>query len=288
MKLKLWMVMMVALLLMSGCNVMVVRSADTGAPKAETTGTMVETSDAPASLANPASVYCEEQGGRLEMRSDADGNQHGVCLFEDGSECEEWAFFREECAPGGPGDDETTGNTTPKQVYGWFGIVVAPQGNRPFEDYLMLSPDENVRVALIPADDEVANTLDYLENSGRHTHVWGSLICEDEGSDSCRVEVTRLRPDGPAEDVAPDPVEGWRGTLRRMPASAQFDDVFILDDPRFPVHYGIEARDPILADQLNTLAASGEPCVISGDLACGVIDVNGCQIQVTQIEADTF
>ena len=51
------------------------------------------------SLANPASVYCEENGGTLEMRSDKDGNVSGVCIFPDGSECDEWAFFRAECSP---------------------------------------------------------------------------------------------------------------------------------------------------------------------------------------------
>jgi putative hemolysin len=52
-------------------------------------------------LANPASVYCGEQGGTLEIREDDDGGQYGVCIFADGSECEEWAFFREECKAGG-------------------------------------------------------------------------------------------------------------------------------------------------------------------------------------------
>lgn len=51
-------------------------------------------------LANPASVHCEEQGGTLEIRSDADGGQYGVCIFSDGSECEEWAYFNGECQPG--------------------------------------------------------------------------------------------------------------------------------------------------------------------------------------------
>jgi putative hemolysin len=54
-----------------------------------------------ASLPNPASVYCEEQGGSLEIRSTADGGQYGVCIFPDGSECEEWAFYRGECGPEG-------------------------------------------------------------------------------------------------------------------------------------------------------------------------------------------
>jgi putative hemolysin len=48
-------------------------------------------------IANPASVYCEEQGGTLEMR-EGEGGTVGICVFDDGSECEEWAFFRGECS----------------------------------------------------------------------------------------------------------------------------------------------------------------------------------------------
>jgi putative hemolysin len=51
-------------------------------------------------LANPAANYCSEQGGRLEIQTTSDGGQIGVCLFNDGSLCEEWAFFRGECRPG--------------------------------------------------------------------------------------------------------------------------------------------------------------------------------------------
>ena len=49
-------------------------------------------------LANPASVYCEEQGGTLDMRESEAGTV-GFCVFSDGYECEEWAYFRGECAP---------------------------------------------------------------------------------------------------------------------------------------------------------------------------------------------
>ena len=51
-------------------------------------------------LANPASVNCTEQGGTLEIRTDEQGGQAGYCLFADGSECDEWAYFRGECNPG--------------------------------------------------------------------------------------------------------------------------------------------------------------------------------------------
>jgi putative hemolysin len=53
-----------------------------------------------AGLANPASVYCEQQGGRVEIVDGPDG-QHGICMLPDGKVCDEWAFFRGEC----PGEE---------------------------------------------------------------------------------------------------------------------------------------------------------------------------------------
>ncbi len=52
-----------------------------------------------AQLPNPASAYCEEQGYRVAIRTGDQGNQYGVCVFTDGSECDEWAFFRGDCGP---------------------------------------------------------------------------------------------------------------------------------------------------------------------------------------------
>lgn len=54
----------------------------------------------PANMPNPASQNCEQNGGTLQLRLDANGGQYGVCVFADGSECEEWAFYRGECRPG--------------------------------------------------------------------------------------------------------------------------------------------------------------------------------------------
>jgi len=50
-----------------------------------------------AGLPNPASLYCQEQGYTVEIRTDDSGGQYGVCVFPDGSECDEWAFYRGEC-----------------------------------------------------------------------------------------------------------------------------------------------------------------------------------------------
>ena len=50
-------------------------------------------------LRNPASVFCGENGGKTSIRIENYGDV-GFCLFPDGTECEEWAFFRGECEPG--------------------------------------------------------------------------------------------------------------------------------------------------------------------------------------------
>jgi heat shock protein HslJ len=58
------------------------------------------TAETKAGMPNPASVYCEEQDGTVEIRTE-EGGEVGYCVFPNGSECEEWALFRGECAPEG-------------------------------------------------------------------------------------------------------------------------------------------------------------------------------------------
>jgi putative hemolysin len=65
--------------------------------------------EAAPGMPNPASEFCVEQGYELEIRDEA-GGQVGYCLFPDGSECEEWAFYRGECAL------PTEGQATPVQL----------------------------------------------------------------------------------------------------------------------------------------------------------------------------
>lgn len=48
----------------------------------------------PIGMPNPASVYCEQQGGTLEMR-EGDGGTAGYCHLPDGTVIEEWAFWRQ-------------------------------------------------------------------------------------------------------------------------------------------------------------------------------------------------
>jgi putative hemolysin len=57
--------------------------------------------DNKAGIANPASVNCINKGGRLSIQKGVDGGEYGICIFEDNSQCEEWALFRGECSAGG-------------------------------------------------------------------------------------------------------------------------------------------------------------------------------------------
>ncbi|MBQ9601134.1 MAG: DUF333 domain-containing protein [Neisseriaceae bacterium] len=45
-------------------------------------------------IANPAAVFCIQQGGKSVIRQDAQGNQYGVCILPNGEEIDEWAYFR--------------------------------------------------------------------------------------------------------------------------------------------------------------------------------------------------
>ncbi len=47
----------------------------------------------PTEIANPAAVYCEEQGGTVEIVDESDG-QVGYCNLPDGTRIEEWEYFR--------------------------------------------------------------------------------------------------------------------------------------------------------------------------------------------------
>ena len=47
-------------------------------------------------LANPASVYCEEQGGTLRNEETEQGTR-GICVLLDGTECGQWSYFYGRC-----------------------------------------------------------------------------------------------------------------------------------------------------------------------------------------------
>lgn len=83
---------------LAGTAAMLLGACGTSTQPADTTvADNPSTTEAPGmgggmQVANPASTYCIEQGGAVEMRDGADG-QVGWCILPDGTEIEEWEFF---------------------------------------------------------------------------------------------------------------------------------------------------------------------------------------------------
>ncbi len=102
-------VLMLAALALSAC-----------VPVSRTGGGAQAPAPATANMANPASVYCADHDGKVDIR-DGEGGQVGICVFPDGGECEEWAFFRGECTPPGvdvkPAPEVFANMANPASVY---------------------------------------------------------------------------------------------------------------------------------------------------------------------------
>jgi len=94
--LNLWWMFLLLAILITACN------SKQGIAPTETPPNIPE-----ANIPNPASVYCEEQGGKVEIR-DTEAGQYGICIFPDGSGCDEWALFHGICKQG-------TKDTTPME-----------------------------------------------------------------------------------------------------------------------------------------------------------------------------
>ena len=71
--------------LLGGCKPVTAPAAAQAEPAATAAATP-EAAQEGAGMANPASVYCEQNGGKLEIRDETDG-QVGYCC-SNGSECE--------------------------------------------------------------------------------------------------------------------------------------------------------------------------------------------------------
>ncbi len=54
----------------------------------------------PTGTPSPVDIFCQEHGGRVEMRQYPDLSWYGVCIFEDDSECEATDFYNGSCLPG--------------------------------------------------------------------------------------------------------------------------------------------------------------------------------------------
>lgn len=160
-----------------------------------------------AGLPNPASVYCRQGGNKLEIRTAADGSQSGICVFPDGSECDEWAYFRGECAPasqesptpattvepatGGSGGYMPPG--TAEAIADWWGVIRSTPPGAQFDDtFERRDLGQVILFGIDSLDPAVRSRIETLRDSGKIVHLWGTLLSNVPDVNGSQVQVDRI------------------------------------------------------------------------------------------------
>ncbi len=122
----------------------------------------VENPDENAEIANPAAVYCEENGWTLNL-------EEWLCMFADGSYCEEWSYQRWECQPGeimyNTVDDGYIDDVEQKADWNWTSEIYSDEDLQAAVDKIVNYFDVKVEMQEITYqwDEESANQLSYCK-----------------------------------------------------------------------------------------------------------------------------
>ena len=123
----------------------------------------VENPDENAEIANPAAFYCEENGWTLNL-------EEWLCMFDDGSYCEEWSYQRWECQPGEImyntiSDDEFIDDVEQKADWNWTSEIYSDEDLQAAVDKIVNYFDVKVEMQEITYqwDEESANQLSYCK-----------------------------------------------------------------------------------------------------------------------------
>ena len=168
-------------------------------------------------MPNPASVYCEQNGNQLEIRTAADGSQNGVCIFPDGSTCDEWAYFRGECGPeaqksptpaptieatteasgGAPEGDGSGGYMPPgtaEEMADWWGVIKRTPPGAQFDDYFERQDlGQILYFGIDSMDPAVKSQIEALRDSGKIVHLYGTLLSNVPDYNGSQIQVDRIQ-----------------------------------------------------------------------------------------------
>jgi putative hemolysin len=161
-----------------------------------------------AGIPNPASLYCEEQGNTLEIRTAEDGSQSGLCVFPDGSVCDEWAYFQGECGisnievTANAGDDNTGGgnpsNSMPpgleEKISGWWGVIKSTDLGAQYDDYFERQDlGQPINFGIGSKDPEVKAQIEALRDSGKVVYLYGTLVSNVPDYNGSQIQVDRIQ-----------------------------------------------------------------------------------------------
>ena len=167
------------------------------------------TTDIPqAGMANPASVYCVENGNKLEIQTAADGSQSGVCVFPDGSTCDEWAYFKGECGPATQIDptpamtveatlDASGGYMAPgtsEEIADWWGVIKSTDTGAQYDDYFERQDlgQNFIYFGIDSKDLAVITQIEVLRDSGKIVHLYGTLFSNVPDYNGSQILVDRI------------------------------------------------------------------------------------------------
>ncbi len=160
-------------------------------------------------IPNPASAYCEQNGGKLEIVTAADGSQSGQCVFPDGSVCDEWAYYRGECGLAtqtNPTSVMTVESTTEEQASGgymppgtteeiadWWGVIKSTDSGAQFDDYFERQDlGQVIYFGIDSMDPAVQSQIESLRDSGKIVHLYGTLVSNVPDYNGSQVLVDRI------------------------------------------------------------------------------------------------
>jgi hypothetical protein len=154
-----------------------------------------------AGIPNPASVYCEQNGNKLEIHTAADGSQNGVCVLPDASTCEEWAYYRGECgsavvketstASDGAGGYMPPGTT--EEIANWWGVIKSTESGVQYDDYFERQDfGQNIYFGIDSTDPMVQAQIKALRDSGRIVHLYGKLMSNVPDFNGSQILVERI------------------------------------------------------------------------------------------------
>ena len=160
-----------------------------------------------ANIPNPASVYCEQNGNKLEIQTAADGSQSGVCVFPDGSTCDEWAYFRGECGPAAQASptpamtveattDASGGYMPPgtsEEIADWWGVIKSTEPGAQYDDYFERQDlGQIIYFGIDSMDPALQAQIEALCNSGKIVHLYGTLLSNVPDYTGSQVQADRI------------------------------------------------------------------------------------------------
>jgi putative hemolysin len=150
-------------------------------------------------MPNPASVYCEQTGNKIEIRTAADGSQSGICIFPDGSTCDEWAYYRGECGPaesGGAEEQASGGYMSPgtsEEITDWWGVIKSTEPGAQYDDYFERQDlGQVIYFGIDSMDSAVKSQIEALRDSGRIVHLYGTLMSNVPDYNGSQIQVDRI------------------------------------------------------------------------------------------------